>query len=177
MKYTQIACAMTLLLTGGVSSASSTHGPDQKQPAVRASMGKPAAPVTVAFDYLGATAAVLGVPLSVKVVVTPTTEVDELVVRFGLSDGLESAQKLPLLGQGAQKSGASLVQSLVLLPRAEGQQYLNVFVSTRQGQQRLSKVVAYPLGIGTVTPNKPSASLQIDPDGERIISMPAIELR
>lgn len=141
------------------------------------SVGKPSAPAMVAFEQLGSTAVLMGVPISVKTVVTPTADVDDIEVRFSLSDGLQGAQSLPLLAPGLQKVGTPLSQTLVFVPRAEGQQYLNVFVTTRQGQQRMSKTVSYPVAVGNIAANKPKATVLTTPDGERVISMPATELR
>lgn len=169
MNHTKIAFLAALLLsTAAYSKPTATAG----QP----SAGKPSAPVTVAFEQLGP-AIVMGVPVSVKAVVTPAADVDALEVRFSLSKGLEAAQRLPLLSPGLQKAGTPSVQTLVLLPRAEGQQYVNVFVTTRQGRQRTRKTVSYPVMVGNVVANKLQAAAQAAPGGERVISMPATELR
>jgi len=141
---------------------------------VTTSPGKPSAPVTVTFQSLGSLIAI-GSPLSIKTVVTPTTDVDELQVRYSLSEGLMAVGTLPVLTLNTQKLGTPLSQTVVVSPLAEGQQYLNVFVSTLRAGQKMSKTVSFPIAVGNVSANKPAVSVQTSPDGERVISMPAVE--
>lgn len=184
MKHSHFFCASLLLMMSaacGTSTRSQVDVASTPSPQVAkadhssASPGKPAAPVNVEFQPL-ASASRIGLPMSVKAVVTPTADIDAMEVRFSLSEGLLAVPSLPVLDLGAQKAGVPLEQTLQFSPRAQGQQYLNVFVTIRRGEQRMGKTMSFPIAVGNIASAK-TAQVQTGPDGERVISMPATELR
>lgn len=139
------------------------------------SPGKPSAPARVEFASNNKQI-VLGAPLSVRAVVTPTSDVDAIEVRFGLTAGLKAADALPEIILGSQKAGTAVTQDLVFSPLSEGMQFLSVFVTTRKGKQRMDKTVSYPVPVGNAALKAPSPVLNA-PGGERVESMPATESR
>lgn len=143
--------------------------------AVSTSPGKPSAPANVTFQSAG-TRLVPGAPVTVQTVITPTADVDSLEVRFSLSEGLTAVNALPVLNLGAQKAGSAHNQAVQLSALAEGPQFLNVFVTTRQGSQRMIKTVSYPLNAGSGA-LQGASPVKAAPGGERVISLPASEPR
>lgn len=174
MNQATFFCAALLLLGSSACTTSATSTASDAPAAAPAPVGKPSAPVTVSFAP--STPLVLGVASVIETVVTPTTNVDALEVSYSLSEGLSAIGAMPLLQLGAQTSGTAVQQPVRFVPRAQGQHYLNVFVRTRQGDEYRSKTMSLPLALGPITA-KPSAAVQVMPDGERVISMPASEPR
>ena len=176
MNHAPFFCAALLLLGSSActTSATSTASDAPAAAAAPAPVGKPSAPVTVSFGP--STPLALGVASVIETAVTPTANVDALEVSYSLSEGLSAVGALPLLQLGAQTSGTAVQQPVRFVPRAPGQHYLNVFVRTRQGDEYRSKTVSLPLALGPIAA-KPSPAMQVMPDGERVISMPASEPR
>lgn len=143
--------------------------------AVSTSPGKPSAPATVTFQA-ASTRLVPGAPLTVQAIITPTANVDAMEVRFSLSEGLTAVNALPVLSLGAQKAGTVHSQAVLLSALAGGPQFLNVFVTTQQGSQRMIKTVSHPLNAGSSAPQGASP-VKAAPGGERVISLPASEPR
>ncbi len=172
-----LSAAALLLATAACSTPTTTPQTiataTAQQPATQAGVGKPSAPVRIEFQP-ASSAILIGVPMSVTTVLTPSADVDRIEVRYSLSEGLTAVERLPTLLLEAQKAGTELRQTLVFSPLAEGQQYLNVFVTTQRGQQRMTRVAAFPVAVGN-SKAKTAAAVQTAPGGERVVSMPATE--
>lgn len=139
------------------------------------SPGKPSAPVSLDYEILGKP--IVGLPVIINVQINAAPDAGPITVQYSIND--TSA----LLFQDGQverleiddAAGASM-QQVAVVPQREGRLYLNVAAEVATPGGSMIKSMAIPLQVGSArTRPQINGELQEGPDGETVISMPAVE--
>ncbi len=138
--------------------------------ALAVSPGKPAAPVDIRFEALGRPA--LGVMMGVVVTLVPGSAVERLEAEIVATEGLEGDPQT--ISTGAQIRGAALQRTILVTPRRAGETFVRVLAETWIGGRKESKVSMFAINVGNLPPPK-SGTVQLTPEGERIVTTPAEE--
>lgn len=134
------------------------------------SPGKPSAPVTLNYEWLGTPA--LGQPITLRLSFSAQGEAADLRLRYAG----EGAVSLRAGGeeQVSLRAEPAPVRELVVVPSREGLHHVNVFVELGDRARAFS----IPLQVGKVdmkTLLKPQGKLVQTPEGQTLISLPAEE--
>ncbi len=118
----------------------------------------------VALSYRMEDVAEIGKPLTIRLTIFSASDAT-VTVRAG--DGLVLAAQPQVLESAA---GQSSEHAVTVTPQAQGRFYLHL-ISTANGRGSATSI---PVQVGkTVVKAKPAGSVQVTPNGERIISVPA----
>jgi len=145
------------------------------------SFGKIGAPVAVSYQLLESPG--LGVPLNIRVRMTPLLAASEIKLEYTLSAGLVSGDVSTGFVLGVIGTGKMADQVISVIPQINGLLHVNVFVTlVDQDGQSQSTAVMIPIQVGAgAAVNKldhpDQAFIQRDSRGQRIISVPAEETR
>jgi hypothetical protein len=141
------------------------------------SPGKPSAPISLDYEVLGKP--IVGLPVAINVRVSGSGDSGPISVRYSINDSSS------LLFQDGQieklditDSASSDLQQVAVVPQREGRLYVNVSAQVDTPDGVMIKSMAIPIQVGSA-PQQPiiNGELQQGPDGETVISMPAVENR
>ena len=139
------------------------------------SPGKPSAPISLEYEVLGRP--IVGLPVAINVRVNATQDTGPVAVQYSIND--TSA----LLFQEGQVERLEIadpadnsMQQVTVVPQREGRLYVNVSAEVETPGGTMIKSMAIPIQVGSA-PQQPqiNGELQEGPDGETVISMPAVE--
>lgn len=178
--------ASSLLFACSSQEGTSVNTPNTSQKPITKSLahgssGKIGAPVAVSHQLLDTPS--LGIPLRIRVRMTPLLAASEIKLEYTLSVGLISADPSPRVVLDVVATGQVADHVISVVPQVDGQHHINVFVTlvTQDGQSQ-STAVMIPIQVGAVGavgkldhPDK--VYIQQNSLGERIISVPAEETR
>lgn len=167
--------AVAGLCAAGVCHAAEPAAPLAYDKTTTASPGKPSAPIELSYVLRGEPAA--GVPLTVELAVTSRVAADSLRMEIGTADddlalvSITGAELVAALDAGAQQQ-----RRVVVLPREEGQYYLNVVATLLRDGESQARAFSVPLRIGEGGfATRPRAEVKMSDSGRPLISLPAVE--
>jgi hypothetical protein len=135
---------------------------------------KPHAPVEMTFTQ--SAKAKIGSDLSVEVVLSTTTDVEDLVVSVTADNNLVLLDYPQMLHLGAQLKQQQQVLKISCLPQQNGLYYLNVAATVVVNGQLQTRSFSIPVNVGDVNIGqqlKATGVVEQDASGKAIISMPA----
>jgi len=139
------------------------------------SPGKPSAPISLEYEVLGRP--IVGLPVAINVRINAAQDAGPVAVQYSIND--TSALRF----QEGQVERLRIVdpaddsmQQVAVIPQREGRLYVNVSAEVETPGGTLIKSMAIPIQVGSA-PQQPTINgeLQEGPDGETVISMPAVE--
>lgn len=155
----------------------STKPPPAIDASVESSPGKPTAPVSIHYTVIGT--AVVGVPVSVNLQVSSSQPDRPVTLEYRSNDS--SAMVFPesqaqRIEMGAADNEAPRMQQVTIIPQREGRLYLNVSAAVETENGTMFRSVAVPIQVGPgVSPPAANGEIQVTPEGEAVISLPAKE--
>lgn len=141
------------------------------------SPGKPTAPVSIEYTIIGA--AVVGQPVSVNLQVSSTQPDLPVTLEYRSSD--TTAMVFPesqarSIALAASSDTGPRLQQVTVIPQRAGRLYLNVSAAVETENGTLFRSVAVPIQVGGgSSPPPASGEIQVTPEGETVISLPASE--
>ncbi|MEX1032417.1 MAG: hypothetical protein WDZ30_03580 [Cellvibrionaceae bacterium] len=182
-----VACQESELTNPRVDVASATatdnHDLAELPSAIR---GKPSAPISVEYVIEGTPVA--GQTVELELTFTNSHDGSSIYVSYRSADAdalsfvTTPAEKMPIIMHKENGRGKGK-HRLRLVPRKEGRHYLNVLMELETEMGQLVKSTSIPIDVaslGAQLQNKPDRQtpqrdVQVDSEGEAIISMPARE--
>lgn len=162
---------------GNTVAASDKPAPPTDGGSVAVSPGKPTAPVSIRYTVIGT--AVVGQPVSVNLEVSSSQP--DLPVTLAYRSNDSSAMVFPesqaqRIAMGAAPDTGPRMQQVTIVPQREGRLYLNVSAAVETENGTLFRSIAVPIQVGPgSTPRPVNGELQVTPEGETVISLPAKE--
>src|SRR4029077_1548013 len=143
--------------------------PRIKSPRLRASPGKPVAPIAIGYEL--STQPLLGVPFDVRICARGGGGIADLALTVHPGDGVQAGT--PQL-TASSADGVERSWTVAATAFDEGALYLSVLVQGAAGGEHAARNLLIPIRIGTVAPAKQAAALQpaTDSSGRRVIVLP-----
>jgi len=175
---TVLLCLLTSVLTACGNDAEVPGSAATEKPATPASArspGKPSAPITLDYEVLGKP--IVGLPVAVNVRVHATADAGPVAVQYSVNDSsaliFQDGQVERLV---IEDVGSDDMQQVAVVPQREGRLYINVSAEVETPGGIMIKSMAIPIQVGSA-PQQPQLNGELleGPDGEAVISMPAVE--
>jgi hypothetical protein len=139
------------------------------------SPGKPSAPISLEYEVLGKP--IVGLPVAINVRIKAAPGTGPVAVRYSINDTSAlifqegQVERLEI----ADPAGNGM-QQVAVIPQREGRLYVNVSAEVQTPGGTMIKAMAIPIQVGSA-PRRPTINgeLQQGPNGEAVISMPALE--
>lgn len=139
--------------------------------------GKPTAPVQISYQLDKNIQ--LGIPLTITLKITPTVVAQQITVHYTTEGALTSGDPQPHFQFGNTAAGATIEQTITVIPQAEGRHRVIVSVNIQSDHGRSgSRSMSIPVVLGNVPQGnlKPQgATVTTDPQGKQVIVTPAQE--
>ncbi|HEX7063051.1 MAG TPA: hypothetical protein VF200_13850 [Woeseiaceae bacterium] len=138
--------------------------------------GKPSAPVDIDYDVIGTP--VVGQPVSIDLSVKSTRGEAPVRLRYRVLDGQSMSFPATQARDVALRVGATepAIRQITVVPQREGRLYVNVTAEVDTDAGTLIKAIAIPVQVGSgPAEREPNGTLEQDPDGDAVISLPADE--
>lgn len=168
-----LAAAAGALMAAGASRAAAP--PPPSEPAaktLRAHTVKPSAPIELRYALRGEPAA--GLPLTIELVVTSRVAADALRIEVApTGDALALLSATP--ADAADPAGGRHTRRVVVLPRGDGQYYLNVIATLVRSGVPQSRAFSIPVRVGGVASGGARTRVLSSESGRPLISLPAVE--
>jgi hypothetical protein len=176
------ACQETPEEAGDANAGNTVAAPGKPTPSTdpgsaAVSPGKPTAPVSIHYTVIGT--AVVGQPVSVNLEVSSSQRNLPVTLEYRSNDS--SAMVFPesqaqRIEMGAPADEGARMQQVTIIPQREGRLYLNVSASVETENGTLFRSLAVPIQVGPgVSPPAVNGEIQVTPEGETVISLPAKE--
>jgi len=165
------AAAAGLLVAAPRAAAPATQ-PEQAAKNARTHTVKPSAPIELHYTLQGEPTA--GVPLTIELVITSRVAADALRIEVAPTvDALALLSATP--ADAADPAGGRHTRRVVVLPRDDGQFYLNVIATLARNGVPQSRAFSIPLRVGGVASGGVRTRVLNDESGRPLISLPAVE--
>ena len=139
------------------------------------SPGKPSAPISLEYEVLGK--AIVGLPVAINVRINAAKDSGPVTVQYSINDSSALRfQEGQVERLAIADAAGNNMQQVAVVPQREGRLYVNVSAEVETPGGTMIKSMAIPIQVGSA-PQQPqiNGELQEGPDGETVISMPAVE--